>query len=142
MRKPLVASLFTLAACSSNAEYVVQGTERSVGIDGTITITPQQEDVNLITVDLVNLPPPDRHEKNKKFFVVWLTPFDGSLVKAGRLAYDAAARHGVLIATIPNDQVFVQVTAESTPDAKTPSDFVVVSKHVELKRSGGPDTAM
>ena len=150
MRKQLVAWMYggllvigagaPMVACGSGAEYVVRGTDKSVGIDGVIAITPQQEDVNLVTVDLVNLPPPERHEKNKKFFVVWLTPFDGQVIKAGRLAYDADARRGVLRATIPTDQVFVQVTAESAPDVSKPSDFVVISKHVELKRGGGGET--
>lgn len=124
-----------LSACGGGAEFVVRGTEKSVGVDGVIAITHQQEDVNLVTVDLVNLPPAERHDRNKKYFIVWLTPADGQVIKAGRLAYDADARRGVLRATIPTDQVFVQVTAESLPDAATPSDFVVISKHVSIKRS-------
>ena len=128
------------SACGGSAEYVVRGTEKSVGVDGMISIAPQQEDVNLITVDLVNLPPPERHDKDKKFFVVWMTPFDGQVIKAGRLAYDADARRGVLTATIPNDEVFVQVTAEAVPDATKPSDFVVISKHVTLKRAGAGES--
>ncbi|MCC6621561.1 MAG: hypothetical protein IT385_09930 [Deltaproteobacteria bacterium] len=124
------------AACGGGSEFVVRGTEKSVGIDGVIAMTHQQEDVNLVTVDLVNLPPAERHDRNKKYFIVWLTPAEGTVIKAGRLAYDADARRGVLRATIPTDQVFVQVTAESLPDAATPSDFVIVSKHVSIKRAG------
>jgi len=138
MSRGLVVALGLAAApgCGGGAEFVVRGTEKSVGVDGTIQITHQQEDVNLVTVDLVNLPPAERHDRNKKYFIVWLTPTDGAVIKAGRLAYDPEARRGVLRATIPTDQVFVQVTAEAQPDAATPSDFVVISKHVSIKRAG------
>jgi len=140
MRKHIIAGLIAaatpLAACGNSAQYVVRGTEKSIGIDGTITIQPQSEDVNVVSVELVNLPPPDRHEKSKKAFVVWLTPTDGAPIRAGRLAYDSDARMGRLMATTPNDQVFVQVTAEVDSMVVKPSDFVVISKHVVLKRPG------
>ena len=141
MRKLIIAGLIAAPAtivsgCGSSAQYVVRGTEKSVGVDGTITIKPQSEDVNVVSVDLVNLPPPERHDKTKKVFVVWLTPTDGAPIRAGRLAYDSDARAGRLIATTPNDQVFVQVTAEEDSGATKPSDFVVISKHVVLKRPG------
>ena len=75
---------FAAPACGGGAEFVVRGTEKSVGVDGVIQITHQQEDVNLVTVDLVNLPPAERHERSKKYFIVWLTPADGQVIKAGR----------------------------------------------------------
>lgn len=132
----LAAPLMTAVGCGSSAQYVVRGTEKSVGVDGTITIQPQSEDVNVVSVELVNLPPPERHDKTKKVFVVWLTPTDGAPIRAGRLAYDSDSRAGRLMATTPNDQVFVQVTAEEDSTATKPSDFVVISKHVVLKRPG------
>lgn len=140
MRKHIIAGLIAtsgaFAACGGSAQYVVRGTEKSIGVDGLITIQPQAEDVNVVSVELMNLPPPERHDKNKKAFVVWLTPVDGAPIRAGRLAYDPDARIGKLQATTPNDQVFVQVTAEEDSTAGKPSDFVVISKHVVLKRSG------
>lgn len=140
MKKLIIASLIAapagLGACGNTAQYMVRGTEKSIGVDGTITIAPQAEDVNLVSVDLVNLPPPERHDRNKKAFVVWLTPVDGTPIRAGRLSYDPGARSGRLKVTTPNDQVFVQVTAEADATPAKPSDFVVVSKHVVLKRGG------
>lgn len=132
-----VALLGTGAACGGASQYVVTGTEKSVGVDGVIEITRSQEDVNEVSVLLVNLPPPERHDKGLKVFVVWLTPKDGEPVKAGRLAYDSEGRRGSLRATTPNDQVYVQVTAESSSRVAKPSDFVVVSKHVTLKSGPG-----
>jgi len=145
MRQQVIAALVVgslvigaVAGCASSTEYTVRGSEKSVGVDGTITIAPQSEDVNLVAVELVNLPPPERHDKTKKAFVVWITPADGVTIRAGRLAYDAKTRIGTLQATTPNDVVFVQVTAEEDSTVAKPSDFVLVAKHVTLKR---PDTA-
>jgi len=141
MRYRILASALALApltfgsACGTRAEYLVQGTERSIGVDGVITIKPHQEDINLLNVELVNLPPPERHDVTKKTFVVWLTPPDGPPIRAGRLAYDASSRRGSLQAMTPNDAVFVEVTAERNSDVTAPSDFVVISRHVVLKRS-------
>ena len=124
------------AGCATaTTEYVVRGSDRSVGVDGVIGIHTEQEDVNIVSVELTNLPPPERHDPTKKAFVVWLTPKDGAVIKAGRLAYDADGRKGVLHATTPNDEVFVQVTIEENSAVAQPSDFVLVAKHVQLKRS-------
>ncbi len=130
----LIATVSAAPACTTTASYVVRGTERSIGVDGLITIAPQSEDVNVVSVELVNLPPPERHERKKKVFVVWLTPLGGKPVRAGRLAYDPGSRMGELRATTPNDQVYVQVTAEEDSSVEGPSDFVVISKQVVLKR--------
>ena len=144
MRQHIIAGLLgvlggIVPACASNSQYTVRGTERSVGIDGVITIAPKSEDVNLVSVELVNLPPPERHDPTKRSFVVWLTPTDAEPIRAGRLAYDRESRVGLLEATTPNDQVFVQVTAEEDSAAEAPSDLVVISKHVVLKRPGQTD---
>ncbi len=140
MRQHLIAGLIALAgtipACAQTNQYTVRGSDKSVGVDGVITIKPQSEDVNVVSVELVNLPPPERHDKSKKVFVVWITTPDGTPIRAGRLAYDADARIGTLQATTPNDQVFVQVTAEEDSVVAKPSDFVLVSKHVALRREG------
>lgn len=139
MRHQIIAGLIALAgttACAQTNQYTVRGSDKSVGVDGVITIKPQSEDVNVVSVELVNLPPPERHEKGKKVFVVWITTPDGTPIRAGRLAYDANARVGTLQATTPNDQVFVQVTAEEDSAVAKPSDFVLVSKHVALRREG------
>lgn len=140
MRQKVIAGLIAvsgaaaIAGCGTRAEYLVQGTERSIGVDGIITITPHQEDVNLVNIELINLPPPERHDRMKKAFVVWLTPQDGPAIRAGRLAYDPESRRGVLQAMTPNDAVYVQITAEDASDVAKPSDYVVVSRHVVLKR--------
>ncbi|MCB9732415.1 MAG: hypothetical protein H6745_07380 [Deltaproteobacteria bacterium] len=142
MRKRLVlagvvaALAVPVGACSTSSEYVVQGTEKSVGCDGVIEITRDQEDVNVVNVVVVNLPPPERHQKNLRAFVVWLTAKDGAPVRAGRLAYDPDARRGTLRVTTPNDQVFVQITAETSSRVDKPSEFVIMSKHVTLTGGG------
>ncbi len=123
------------AGCATVAtEYVVRGSDRSVGVDGVIGIHTEREDVNVVSVELVNLPPPERHDPTRRAFVVWITPTDGGVIKAGRLAYDADSRKGVLHATTPNDEVFVQVTIEENSAVTQPSEFVLISKNVMLKR--------
>ena len=60
-----------VTACGSSRTFTVQGTEKSIGVDGTIEIRRQVEDINVVYVDLVNLPPPERHDQKKRAFVVW-----------------------------------------------------------------------
>jgi len=127
--------------CGLSSEYTVQGTERSVGVDGVIEITRKVEDVNVVNVALVNLPPPERHQQGLKAFVVWLTPEDGEPIRAGRLRYDPGARRGSLRVTTPNDQVFVQVTAERSSRVPAPGDFVVISSHVALRGAASASVA-
>jgi hypothetical protein len=130
-----IVATIALAACATRAEYVVEGTERSVGVDGLITISPLRADVNHVRVELEHLPPPERHDRRARVFVVWLTPPDGAAIRAGRLAYDRDSRRGLLEATTPNDAIHVRVTAERESAPTTPSEAVVVSRNVVLTRA-------
>lgn len=129
-----------LAACGSGKAFYAHGTSASVGVDALIEIEQQSEDVHIVNVDLMNLPPPERHDPNKRAFVVWVTPSSrvgDSFVPAGnmaqrmgRLAYNPDERRGTLTCTTPNEAVFIQVTAEDSANPAAPSPMVVVSKHV------------
>ncbi len=130
-----------LAACGSGKAFYAHGTSTSVGVDALIEIEQQSEDVHVVNVDLMNLPPPERHDPNMRNFVVWVTPSartgDSFLPAAnyapqrmGRLAYNPDERRGTLSCTTPNEAVFIQVTVEDTPNPAAPSQMVVVNKHV------------
>ncbi len=121
--------------CGLSQRTAVQGTTKSVGTDAVIEIVHLEEDVNMVKVELINLPPPERHKEGLKHFVVWIKPLTQGAVaiKAGRLAYDAEARTGVLEATTPNHELYVQVTAEETSKVTKPGSFLVLDGHVVLK---------
>jgi len=112
-----------LSACGPTTHSMV-GTERAAGADGTLTIE-NGEGNQLVTVELVHLPPPARVREGTSVYVVWLTPPGAQPTLAGVLAYDADDRTGTLRATTPHEQFGLIVTAEEAPDVVSPSDAVV-----------------
>lgn len=126
----LLAVLSLTAACGGKS-YVVAGTDRAVGTDGTIEMG-EADGTYRVTVELKHLPPANRLGANFKTYVVWFIPKDSSPVKAGTLAYDADDRVGKLVATTPNPKLEVRVTAEKNAQAAAPSEVAVVSKQVSI----------
>lgn len=131
MFRNLMAScaLLLLIACGGPTEYVLQGTERSAGTDGLLTV----EDIEgnqMITVRLEHLPAPGRITEGATAYVVWIQPDGGQHQIAGRLDYDEDDRVGVMRATAPHPRFTVTVTAERNASATAPSDIVVARQRV------------
>lgn len=127
----LLATLLSLAACGSN-EYVVAGTERAAGADGTITIEELEGGNVLVNVTFENLPPPDRLGQGLTTYVVWFKPEGAGPSMAGALAYDADNRTGSMQATSPHSKLEVIVSAEKALNAASPSEFVVAKRAVNV----------
>ncbi|MDH5491965.1 MAG: hypothetical protein OEY14_08420 [Myxococcales bacterium] len=135
MYKPLNSLLIVLAfgllsACGGPTVYAVTGSARAPGADGTITL----EDLGgnrLATVELNNLPPPDRLGNGLTTYIVWFQEQNGSPTKAGSLQYDPDERSGQMQATTPsNNRMTIIVTAERNANAQTPSDVIILRKPV------------
>lgn len=116
-------------ACGGPQEFVVTGTSRAAGADGLITV----EDIEgnrLVTVEMENLPPPDRISEGSTVYLVWLQPQGQAPTMAGTLEFDADARTGRLRATTPQSRFEVLVTAERNATVAAPSDIVVARQRV------------
>ncbi len=118
------------AACGGSQEYVIVGTARAAGADGSITVEEIEGGNRLVTVHLQHLPPPDRLGEGLSTYVVWIVPEGGEPTKAGKLAYDAEVREGRVMATTPEGAFTLKVTAEESADVATPSEVVVAQQQV------------
>jgi len=125
----LVATILGLTACGSN-EFVVTGSERAAGADGTITVEELEGGNVLVSVAFENLPPPDRLGQGLNTYLVWFKPEGGGPVMAGALAYDSDNRTGSMQATSPHAKFEVIVSAEKALNATSPSEFVVAKRAV------------
>ena len=136
MRKLLATSFVFLllvfgAACGGPAEYALAGTARAPGTDGLLTVETIEGGNKLATVELENLPPPDRLGDGMTTYVVWFQEQGSPPTKAGALGYDADDRTGRMTATTPTQSGFVFIiTAEADPNAPSPSDVIVVRTEV------------
>ena len=132
MFRTLFASLalFVLIGCGGPAEFVLQGTERSAGTDGLLTVE-EIEGNQMVTVELEHLPPPSRISESATVYLVWIQaqwrhlpdcrPFGLRRGRAGRAACVQLRRY---------QQFTVVVTAEEAPEATAPSEIVVARQEV------------
>lgn len=127
----LVTTMLGLTACGSN-EFVVTGSERAAGADGTITLEELEGGNVLVNVTFENLPPPERLGQGLSMYLVWFKPEGAGPAVAGRLAYDADNRTGAMQATSPHSKFEVIVSAEKALNAASPSEFVVAKRAVAV----------
>jgi len=130
--KPSMASvlLILVTACGGSHEYIVVGTNRAPGADGTVQVEEIEGGNSLVTVSLSSLPPPGRLGDGMTAYVVWIEGDGQPPVKAGLLQYDEETRQGNMMATTPLTQFDLRVTAERDGEAESPSEVVAVQREV------------
>ncbi|MBX3251170.1 MAG: anti-sigma factor [Myxococcales bacterium] len=126
----LSAILFAVSACGGPQRYVVTGTERAAGADGEVVIE-KIEGSRMVTVNVENLPPPDRITAGATVYVVWIKPQGAAPTMAGLLEYNASNRKGRMRATTPHQRFTVMVTAEVDGTVASPSEIIVLRQEVE-----------
>ena len=129
--RPLVlaGSLFALVGCGGPSEYVLTGSSRSAGTDGTLTVE-EIEGNRMMTVELEHLPPPSRVSEWSTVYVVWIKPNGGTPSMAGRLDYDEDERTGMMRATTPHSAFEMMITAEADMTVTSPSEVVISRREV------------
>ena len=119
-----------LLSCSGSKEYVIVGTARAPGADGTVVVEETEGGNQLVTLVLRHLPPPERLGEGLQLYVVWFIPEGGQPIKAGKLAYDPDKREGRLVATSPESSFVLRVTAEQDPAVAEPGEQVVAEQQI------------
>jgi hypothetical protein len=126
-----LVSVGGLAACGGPNKYYVTGTGTSASADAHIQVETRETGNKLVTIDIQNLPPPDRVAEDAEAFVVWFSAKDQPTQKAGHLQYDKDERVGKAEATCAYEEFTVLVTAEESVEAGSPSNKVVIRQDVE-----------
>lgn len=120
-----------LVACGGPNKYYVTGTGTSASADAHIRVEKRETGNKLVTIDIQNLPPPDRVAEDAEAFVVWFSAKGQPTQKAGHLQYDKDERVGKAEATCAYDEFTVLVTAEESAEVGSPSNKVVIRQEVE-----------
>ena len=115
--------------CGGPQEYVVTGTDRSAGTDGTILLE-EIEGNHMLSVELEHLPEPGRISEGATVFIVWVKPEGGTPTMVGRLEHDPDDRTARMRATTPHTAFEVVITAEADATATHPSEVIVVRQQV------------
>lgn len=118
-----------LVGCGGS-EYVITGTNRAPGMDGTVQIE-EHEGNYMITVEVHHLPPADRLQSGMTTYCVWIKGKSGEAQMVGVLNYDPDDRTGRMRATTPLARAKVIVTAEKNAAVRQPSEFVVAQQEVQ-----------
>jgi hypothetical protein len=126
----MAAGACLLIACGGPTEYVIVGTARAAGADGTIQVEKIEGGNNLVTVEMQHLPPPARLGEGLKEYIMWFETAEAPAVMEGRLEYDEKKRVAKGMATTPKQKFTVKITAEKGTQVSTPSDVVVAKQKV------------
>jgi len=96
-----------------------------------VTVERVEGGERLVTVSASALPPPGRLSPDLRAYVVWFMGDDGAAIRAGELVYEPEYREGRLHAATPLERFQLEITAERSGDAATPSDHVIVTQWVD-----------
>jgi len=128
----LLALLGLLAACAGPVRVPLAGQGDHGAVRGLVTVEPIEGGERLVTVSTRELPPPARLDPGLRTYVVWFTAGEGEPpVRVGELIYEADAREGRLHAATPLERFQLEITAERSGDAATPSNHVIVTQWVD-----------
>jgi hypothetical protein len=121
---------FFLLGCGGPTEYVIVGTARAAGADGTIKVETIEGGNSLVSVEMQHLPPPSRLGEGLKEYIMWFETAESPAVMEGKLEYDEKKRTAKGMATTPKKKFTVKITAEKNVQASTPSDVVVAKQKI------------
>jgi hypothetical protein len=124
--------VLTCLACGGPLRYQTPSTGAVPGADADIEadVNEQQRQTQL-TVEITNLPPPDRVEPSSQHYVAWYRPGPDALwTRVAVLAYEPDTRQGRLQSSVPELRFVLQITAEPSVDGASPSPNVVFVQEI------------
>lgn len=128
----LAAFGLSLAACGADGRYVVLGTPHAASASGTIEVDALDGGSTQVALHLEFLPAPGRVAEGSSVFVVWFVPDKGAAVRGGVLRYNQDDRIGDLSATSPFNHFTLKLTAEHDPNARSPSENLIVAQAIQV----------
>lgn len=126
----LLPLLGLFLACAGPVRLPLSGQGDHGEVQGLVTVERVEGGERLVTISASELPPPARLHPELRTYVVWFQGQDGQPVRAGELVYEAEVREGRLHAATPLERFQLEITAERSGDAATPSDHVIVTQWV------------
>ena len=97
---------------------------------GSLSVERIQGGQRVVTLQLNQLPPPERIAPGLRAFVVWLEDPRGRKVKVGTLHYDRTHQSGNLLATTALADFTVRVTGERDDRISAPSGVLLAERRV------------
>lgn len=124
--------LAILTACAGPLKYDIVSTPKAPGADAHIVadVNEAQHQTQLeLTVE--NLAPPDRVASLATTYVVWYRADAGKQwARVAGLSYDAATRSGELKGSVPEVKFEVEISAEASIEAVSPSPNIVFAQAI------------
>lgn len=124
---PLLMGLSLAAGCTSTVRYALLGTRAYPTTEGEATLEPHEGGGYDLTLEVDNLPTPERLGPGLTTYVLWLTP-DGSEtpIRAAIVDVVPTTRTGRATAFTATASFKLRVTAEPDANVDSPSETVVV----------------
>ena len=123
----LVAMALYLAGCGGG--IAVQGSQRAVGADATITVGGLAGGSRLVELHAHHLPPPERVQQGTRHYAMWFSKQGRPSALGSIMEYNPGSRYGYARATTGFTGAFrIIVTAERTNQPAEPSDVVIFTQ--------------
>jgi hypothetical protein len=119
-------------SCGGPLRYQTKSTGQVPGADAEIEANVQEEQRQTqLTVQITNLPPPERVEASSQHYVAWYRRGPDSVwTRVAALAYEPDSREANLQGSVPELKFMLEITAEPTPDVVSPSPNVVFAQDI------------
>jgi hypothetical protein len=129
----VISAVGLLLGCGGAKEYVIVGTSRAAGADGTVRVEEIEGGNSLVTIEMKHMPPPERLGAGLKEYILWFETAESPAMMVSRVAYDPKKREAKATATTPKKKFTVKITAEKSVQVSNPSDVVVAKQQVGAK---------
>jgi hypothetical protein len=119
-------------SCGGPLRYETKSTGQVPGADAKIeaNVNEDQRQTQL-SVQITNLPPPDRVEASSQHYVAWYRRGpETAWTRVAALAYEADSREANLQGSVPELTFMLEITAEPTLDVVAPSPNVVFAQAI------------
>jgi hypothetical protein len=119
-------------SCGGPLRYQTKSTGQVPGADAEIeaNVNENQRQTQL-TVEITNLPPPDRVESSSQHYVAWYRRGPDTVwTRVAALAYEPDTREANLQGSVPELKFMLEITAEPTLDSASPSPNVVFMQEI------------
>lgn len=121
-----------LLGCGGPLKYQTNSTSQVPGADAHIVADVRDDEQQTqLTVEVTNLPPPERVHEEGKHYIAWYRKDSGKAwSRVAVLTYEPDSREGRLVSAVPEVAFDFEITAEPDADAVSPSATVVFSQPV------------
>lgn len=125
------AAMLLIAGCATGTEHQLSAQKEMPGAAGNLNVDRDDNGNLKLNLEVDYMPPPAELDDNLENYVVWVQPSGSNRIyNVGALELNED-RQASLETLTPYESFTFTVSAESSPQASKPSDYVVFRRQID-----------